>query len=295
MRILRDDRVFALLLLAPAILCVLGLVGWPIAQIIGFSFVEGAKLNALGGGARPLGFGNFISVLTDPETWDSVVTTAIYVAGATLPAFALGLGAALLLNRSFPLRRALRCLALLPWAAPGVLVSIIFLWLFDPSYGVVNYLLRSFGYHGEDIAWYSNENTALAAAILPTIWKGFPFFALTILGALQTIPADLYEAADIDGANRTQAFFNVTWPGVRGPALLALVLNGLWALREFDIIFATTGGGPSRASETLGIRAYLEAFSYYDLGRAAAIGVLTLAIALALLAVARRPLQKEFF
>jgi multiple sugar transport system permease protein len=264
-------------------------------QIATFSFVEGKGLNVLEMTGRRWGLGNYVSVLSDSETWDSVLTTLYYVAGSVAPAFLIGLLVALLLNQHFPLRRALRCLALLPWAAPGVLVSIIFLWLFDPSYGVVNYLLRVSGISSEDIGWFTNEDTALFAVLLPSIWKSFPFFALTILGALQTIPEDLYEAAEIDGANRLQAFLNVTWPGIRGPAILAVILNALWALREFDIIFATTGGGPFRATETLGIRAYNEAFSYFELGRASTIGVLTIAMALAFVLLARRPLQREFF
>lgn len=292
---MNDDRIFAFALLTPAILCVVGLVGWPMIQIVTLSFAEGKGLAAISGSVRAWGFNNYISVLMDNETWDSVLTTAVYVVGSIIPAFAIGLGVALLLNRQFPLRRALRCLALLPWAAPGVLVSIVFLWLFDPSYGVVNYLLRATGISTQDVGWFTNEDTALFAVIMPTIWKSFPFFALTILGALQTIPDDLYEAADMDGATPLQSFFNVTWPGIRGPAILALVLNGLWALREFDIIFATTGGGPARATETLGIRAYVEAFSYFEIGRASAIGVLTIAIALLMVLAARRPLQKEFF
>ena len=289
------DRRFALLLLAPALLCVLGLVGWPMVQIILLSFAEGRGFDILGRAGRPWGWGNYAAVLSDQETWDSLVTTVLYVAGSILPSFVLGLGAALLLNRQFPMRRALRCLALLPWAAPGVLVSIIFLWLFDPSYGVVNYLLRAAGLGSGEVGWFTDEDTALLAVIVPSIWKSFPFFALTILGALQTIPAEFHEAAQIDGASRLQRFRHVTWPGIQGPAVLAIVLNSLWALREFDIIFATTGGGPYRTTETLGIRAYVEAFSNFELGRAATLGVLSIVLALAVVLVARRPLQREFF
>ena len=112
---------------------------------------------------------------------------------------------------------------------------------------------------------------------------------------MQSIPADLYEAAGVDGASARQRFANITWPGIRGPAVLALILNGLWAFREFDIIFAATGGGPAKATETLGIRAYNEAFGYFYMGRAAVIGVLMLAIAFVFVLVARRELRKEFF
>jgi multiple sugar transport system permease protein len=131
--------------------------------------------------------------------------------------------------------------------------------------------------------------------IVPTFWKSYPFFTLTLLAAMQSIPEHLYEAARVDGATAWQRFLHITWPGIRSPATLALVLNGLWVFREFDIIFAATGGGPAKATETLGIRAYNEAFSYFYMGRASVIGVLMLVIALAAVFIARRQLRKEFF
>ena len=233
--------------------------------------------------------------MTDSATWHSAWVSFAYTFGTIVPAFGIGLGTALLLNRVFPWRRWLRSLMLLPWAVPGVMVSIVFLWLFDASFGVVNYALRSLGLIAVDVAWYTNESTALIAVIVPTIWKAYPFFTLTLLAALQSIPDDLYEGAGVDGASARQRFANITWPGIRGPAVLALILNGLWAFREFDIIFAATGGGPAKATETLGIRAYNEAFGYFYMGRAAVIGVLMLAIAFVFVLVARRELRKEFF
>jgi len=292
---MQDDRRFAFALLAPAILCVAGLIGWPMWTIIRLSFAEGKGMTAFMGGIRAWGLGNYRDILSDPETWASVLTTLIYVGGTVLPAFVIGLALALLLNERFPGRRALRCLALLPWAAPGILASVIFLWMFDPSYGVVNYMLRAAHLSQRDTAWFTDEDTALFAVIVPSIWKSFPFFTLTILGALQAIPLDYYEAASLDGASRPQRFRYVTWPAIRNPAILAMVLSSLWALREFDIVFATTGGGPYRSTETLGIRVYVEAFSNFEMGRACALGVLTLAIAMSIVMAARRPLAKEFF
>jgi multiple sugar transport system permease protein len=291
----RRERRFAYALLTPAVVTVLALIGWPIYLIVSISFREGRSLNFAALGQRPFGLGNYASVLTDSATWHSAWVSFAYTFGTIVPAFAIGLGTALLLNRVFPLRRWLRSLMLLPWAMPGVMVSIVFLWLFDASFGIVNYALRSLGLIAVDVAWYTNESTALIAVIVPTIWKAYPFFTLTLLAALQSIPANLYEAADVDGASAWQRFANITWPGIRGPAVLALILNGLWAFREFDIIFAATGGGPAKATETLGIRAYNEAFGYFYMGRAAAIGVLMLTIALAFVLIARRELRKEFF
>jgi len=279
----------------PAVVAVFALIAWPMYLIVSISFREGRSLNFAALGQRPFGLGNYVSVLTDSATWHSAWVSFAYTFGTIVPAFAIGLGTALLLNRVFPWRRWLRSLMLLPWAVPGVMVSIVFLWLFDASFGVVNYALRSLGLITVDVAWYTNESTALIAVIVPTIWKAYPFFTLTLLAAMQSIPANLYEAADVDGASAWQRFANITWPGILGPAVLALILNGLWAFREFDIIFAATGGGPAKATETLGIRAYNEAFGYFYMGRAAAIGVLMLAIAFAFVLVARRELRKEFF
>jgi multiple sugar transport system permease protein len=291
----RRERLFAYALLTPAVVAAAGLIGWPMYLIVSISFREGKSLNFLALGSRPLGLGNYASVLSDSATWHSVFVSFVYTFGTIVPAFLIGLGTALLLNRVFPLRRWLRSLMLLPWAVPGVMVSIVFLWLFDASFGVTNYVLRSLGLITTDIAWYTTETTALFAVIVPTIWKAYPFFTLTLLAALQSIPGNLYEAANVDGASAWQRFTNITWPGIRGQAVLALVLNGLWAFREFDIIFAATGGGPAKATETLGLRAYNEAFGYFYMGRAAVIGVIMLVIALAFVLLARRELRKEFF
>ena len=291
----RRERLFAYALLAPAVVAVAGLIAWPMYLIVSISFREGKSLNFLALGQRPLGLGNYRIVLADPATWHSVGVSLVYTFGTLVPAFAIGLGTALLLNRSFPLRRWLRSVMLLPWAVPGVMVSIVFLWMFDASFGVVNALLRATGLVTTDIAWYATESTALFAVIVPTIWKAYPFFTLTLLAAMQSIPGHLYEAAEVDGASAWQRFASVTWPGIQGAAVLALVLNGLWTFREFDIIYAATGGGPAKATETLGVRAYNEAFGYFYMGRAAVVGVLMLLMALVAVLLARRALRKEFF
>jgi multiple sugar transport system permease protein len=291
----RDDRRFAFVLLLPALVATGLLILYPMYLVVMLSLREGKSMNFLDSSGLPLGLSHYRDVLSDPATWASAVTTLVYTAGSMGPAFIGGFAFALLLNERFPGRRWLRSLALLPWAVPGVLVSVLFLWLLDASYGIVNAALRDLGLISRDVAWFTDERTAMAAVIAPTIWKSMPFFTLTILAALQAVPEELYEAARMDGANRLQRLRFVTWPAVRGAAVLALVLNTLWAFREFDIIFATTGGGPYRATETLGIRAYQEAFSYFEIGRACVLGMVMLAFAMVLVLAARRPLQKEFF
>ncbi len=282
-------------LLTPALAAVGFLIVYPLYLVIATSFRQGKTLNVLNLSDLPFGLANYRTVLAGDATWHSVFVTIVYLLGTIAPAFLIGLSTALLLNRAFPGRRWLRSFILLPWAVPGVIVSIVFLWLLDGSFGVVNALLRQAGWLSTDLAWFANENTALAAVIVPTIWKAYPFFALTLLAALQSIPASLYEAAVVDGATRWQSFRYITWPGIRSAAALAAILNTLWALREFDIIYLTTGGGPDRATETLAVRIYQEAFAFFRMGTASALGALTMGIAALLVLMSIRSIRREYF
>lgn len=271
-------RLLAYALLAPACLLVLLALAYPLAIAIATSLRIGRAANLDRLAQLPLGLGNYARALTSPDLWHSALVTGLYAAGSVGPAFVLGLALALLLDRDFPGRRWLRTLMLLPWAVPGTVVAIAFLWMFDASFGVVNALLRGAGYAGPDIAWFSDGSTALFAVILPTVWKCFPFFVLVLLAALQAIPPELKEAAKVDGAGPVQRLRFITWPMLRGAAVLAIILQLLWAVKEFDIIYATTGGGPAQATQTLALLAYDEAFNFFRFGFAAAIGLLLLVV-----------------
>jgi multiple sugar transport system permease protein len=282
-------------LLSPALIAVGFLILYPLYLVVATSFRIGKTLDVLRLAGLPAGLANYRTVLASEATWHSVWLTLVYLAGTIGPAFAIGLATALLLNRAFPGRRWLRSFILLPWAVPGVIVSIVFLWLLDGSFGVVNALLRQAGWLSIDLAWFANDDTALGAVIVATIWKAYPFFTLTLLAALQAIPTALYDAASVDGAGGLQRFRYVTWPGLRAAAALGAILNTLWALREFDIIFVTTGGGPDRATETLAVRIYQEAFTFFRMGTASALGVITMVLAALLALASLRTLRREYF
>jgi multiple sugar transport system permease protein len=288
------ERRLAWLLLLPAFAAVALLVAWPIYVVVQMSLRPTRVLALDQLMSQPLGWGNFDRVLHQPTTWAAFLHSGVYTVGTLIPAFLFGLLVALLFNRVFPARRWLRSLLLLPWAVPGVIVSITFLWMLDASFGVVNSVLRRAGLLSTDLAWFVNADTAMLAVILPTVWKSFPFFAITILAALQAIPASLYEAAKIDGARAWQQFRYVTWPSIKRPAMLAVLLNALWTFREFDIIYASTGGGPAGATETLGILVYREAFGSFRFGTAAALGVLMLLTATVVVLLSMRRLKDEF-
>ena len=288
---MRQERVLAYAFLLPAAIVVAGLIGYPLMRVGDISLRIGRVMNFARIGLQPLGFGNYATVATDPAFWHSVVVSVAYVGITIGVAFAIGLGTALLLNRRMPGRRVLRTLLLVPWAVPGVVASIIFLWMLDGSFGVVNAGLRGLGIQGPP--WYVDRNTALFAVTLPAIWKAYPLITLIVLAALQSIPSELYEAVRIDGASPWREFRHVTWPGVRGAATLAVMVSALAVFRDVDIIFTTTRGGPSRLTETVSLFVYNEGFQYFRMGPAAAAGLLMVLAALIGSLIALRVIRHE--
>lgn len=238
---------------------------------------------------------NFRLVLGESETWWATWRSMVYTVGSTVPAFAVGLATALLLNAKFPGRKILQPALLLPWPIPGVAISVIFLWMLDASYGILNSIMRNLGIIDENVNWFGDADTAMPAVIIATIWKYYPFFTLMLLAALQTVPTALYEAVRIDGAGRLREFTTITWPAIRGPAILAIIIGGLGVFREFDVIYPLTGGGPINATETLTIRIYNEAFSYHNLPAASALGIVAIVIAGVAVIYLGRHMRKDFY
>jgi multiple sugar transport system permease protein len=277
---------FAHALILPALIAILVLVIYPIFKIIEVSLRVGRTMSFAKISKLPVGLANYTAVLNDPQFWLSARVSVIYVVGSVAIAFAFGLLTALLLNSHLPGRRVFRTLILLPWAVPGVVASISFRWMFDGSFGVVNAILRDLGLLQGDLPWVVDARTALIVVILPTVWKAYPLITLTILAALQTIPQDLYEAAAIDGTSPAQRFRFVTWPGVAVAAMLSSLVSALWIFRDIDVVFASTGGGPAGATETLSLYVYNQAFQFFRMGTAAAAGLFMIVAALIVSGVA---------
>ena len=290
---LRGERALATLLLLPAAGVVLALIGYPLFRIADLSFREGRTMNFARLSSLPLGWGNYARILGDPAFWHSAWVSAAYVGGTIGVAFGIGLGTALLLNGAVPGRRIFRTLVLIPWAVPGVVASIVFLWLLDGTYGVVNAGLRGVGVEGP--AWFIDRRSALFAVTLPSIWKAYPLITLIVLAAMQSIPGELYEAAKLDGASPAREFRHVTWPGIQAAAMLAVMVSALAIFRDVDVVFTTTRGGPSRATETLALFVYNEGFQYFRMGAASAAGLLMVAAALLLTLLAFRVVRRETY
>jgi len=265
-------------LMTPAVLIGIGIVFFCMVLLIAISLRE-PKLGTLTALlSSPPSWENYQEILVDPGTWKSLWISVVYTVGTTAVPFAIGLIFALLLNEQMPGRRILRTLALVPWAIPGVTATIAFMWIMQPTYGVGNYLLRVLGITDADIDWFGNVNTALIAVMIPTIWKGVPFFLLMLLAGLQSINTELYEAAEVDGASRIDKLRYITLPGLAPFIFVSLIFGAMHSFREFDFIYASTGGGPQGATETIAVRIFNLAFDAFDFTGAAALGVVTFAL-----------------
>jgi multiple sugar transport system permease protein len=238
-----------------------------------------------------VGLANYRRLIHDSAFWHVMGTTMIYMIAVIVVAIGFGLGSALVLNRPFHGRTLARGLMMMPWAFPDVPTVLVFLWMLNPNFGVMNLFARVLPWVNQNPTWLLDTRLALISVVLITSWKGFPFYSLVILAALQTVPSELAEAARVDGATKTQAFFSVTLPAITPTLLLLTVLASIFSFKQFTIIWLLTGGGPSGATETIVIRIYNTAFRFYDFSYAAVLGVagfvMALTVALVFLAIQR--------
>jgi multiple sugar transport system permease protein len=275
---LKRANLLPIWLLAPVGLILLLILIWPIIQGISLSFTNTRILNYSEG--RFIGLANYRFLLQDEYFWNSLRVTTIYGIASMSCTYVLGLGFALLLNREFGARGFIRTIFVLPWAIPEVVAVLVFVWMLDPQFGVLNYLLVSAGFIDQPLAWLTQAHLAMPALIALTAWQQFPLAMLILLAGLQTIPREEYEAAAIDGAGPISRFFHVTLPGLRAVNVILILLLILNSFRRVTMIYAMTKGGPARSTETLSILTYNTAFEYQKIGYAAAVGTALLLILL---------------
>jgi len=266
-------------MIAPALALLGLLLLYPIARGIQMSFYDIQLLDPRGGG-QFIGLDNYIRMLKRPDFWLSLQVTTIYALGVVSCSYIIGLGTSLILHRTFIGRAVARTLMIIPWAVPEVVAVLIFTWMFDAQYGVINFFLMKLGLIQKQLAWLVQPDLAMPAVLAVTIWKQFPVATLILLAGLQTIPEELYEAASIDGADAWQRFRYITWPGLRPVNIVLILILTLYSFRRVTIIYTMTGGGPARATETLSVQTYLQGFKYYDLGYAATVGTALLVLLL---------------
>jgi len=262
--------------IAPVFLFLCAVVLFP----LGHAFYT-SLLRVRGLSSTFVGFANYARVLTDDAFWHSLGVSLAFTTSCVLLHMAIGLALALLLDGLRFARTALRIAFLTPWMVAPAVGATIWLWLLEPQFGVVNYLLVAWGAVKAPLAWLGEPALAFASVVAVDTWRGVPFVMLLMLAGLQTIPREQYEAAAIDGADAWQRFRYVTLPNLRYLLVVASTLDVINTIRHYDIIGVMTAGGPAGATEVLPVLLYNTAFRGNRFGEAAAIGVLLLAIVLA--------------
>ncbi|HUX38863.1 MAG TPA: sugar ABC transporter permease [Rectinemataceae bacterium] len=283
---LESEGILALLLLLPALLVILGVLVFPMLSSLWLSFTD-LKLTKPGSGSF-VGLANYLAALRDPHFWASAGRTGIFAVSTVLVETSLGTLVAILLNQRFVGRAFVRGLVILPWALPYVVNGIMWKWIFDANYGAFNALLSQLGLIESYRIWLGDPATAMILVIVANIWKETPVAIILVLAALQSIPAEIYEAAAIDGARRLRSFFHITLPFL-SPVLLSLVvIKTIWALKEFDLIYIITKGGPADGTNILSYYIYQNTFQFLNFGYGSALAYLLTFLALGLsLAYAR--------
>ncbi|MFF4875417.1 carbohydrate ABC transporter permease [Micromonospora sp. NPDC000668] len=283
------DGAFAALLMLPALAMLAAIVVYPLVASLITAFFEQSLVES---GRTFVGLQN-ITDLLGGDFWRLLRQTLVFTVGATIAPFLVGLALALALNTRIRGRATLRGLLLIPWLVPSVVVSFLWMWIFNANYGLANGALEALGLIDAPQAWLAGSGTAMTAVIVAKTWASFPWIMVMILAGLQTVPVELHEAAETDGAGAVQRFFAVTLPHLRGIIGIVLLLELIWNFQHFDLIYVMTGGGPAGTTETFATAVYETAFQGFDLGRAGALGLLWMVLLLVMVAVYVRRSERE--
>lgn len=276
------------LLVLPAICLVLGLVAYPFFYAIFISFTS----RVVGNPGEWVGFDNFRYLSNSPSFTRSIRNTITLVLVTDALKLALGLGLALLVNQQFKGRGIFRSLLMLPWAMPGFVAFLTWRVIYQPIGGGINLILTETGIHPEMIDWLGQKPTAMPAVIIASVWRGFPFWFISILAALQSVQGDLYEAARVDGANAWRRFWTVTFPAVRPVIFVTTLLSSIWTANSFENIWLLTQGGPSDATMVFPVLAYF-GMQTQRLGEAAAVSVAMVPVLAILVIIVTGMMQED--
>ncbi len=264
---------FAYTLVLPVVLLLAGLVAYPFLYAIYVAFTD----RVVGNDGQWIGLANFRYLAQSPAFSAAVWNTIVLVVASDALKLLIGLGLALLVNRRFRFQGLFRSLLMLPWAMPAFVAFLTWRVLYQPIGGGINLLLTDSGIYPEIVDWLGQRSTAMPAVIAASVWRGFPFWFVSILAALQTIPVELYEAARVDGASAWQRFWAVTFPSIRPVVIITAVLSSIWTANSFENVWLLTQGGPSDATIVFPVLAYF-GMQTQRLGEAAAVSVAMLPV-----------------
>jgi multiple sugar transport system permease protein len=275
------QSVFSWLIMAPPLLFLAALVGYPFCYGILLSLQDRPVAHA----GTFVGLKNFATNLHDPLFWRVALNTFVYTLVATLLKMVGGLGLAVAMNQHFRMKNLVRALLLLPFIVPTVLSTVAWMWMLDPAFSVVNRLLIGLGVPRPGPSWLGNPILAIVSIIVINTWRGLPFYGITLLAGLQTVPPELYEAATIDGASGWQRFRYVTLPLLQPIILIVTLFSVIFTFADFQLVYVLTHGGPQNATQLFATYAFDIAMGAGQLGLGASIA-LAMFPALALLIIA---------
>lgn len=265
------NRYWVPVFLLPGVVWMVGLLAYPIVMNIWQSFTN---KNLQFADTDFVALDNYGEVLADPNFWhatgNSLIWTIVSVSGQLL----IGLAGALALEHVSRGKWLYRLLLILPWTFSSVVMAAVWRLMLDALYGIMNGYLMWAHIIENPLSWFGDARTALGSAILVNVWFGVPFMLLSLVAGLQTIPKDLYEAASVDGAGYWRSVRHITLPGLAPIISTLVVLRTIWVINNFDIVFLTTGGGPSNASMTLPVYAYTVGWANFEVGKMAAVSVI---------------------
>ena len=271
----RREQLAGVLTISPALILILGLTLYPVAYSIWLSLLEKHSFFPQ---ERFVGLENYFYLWKDAEFWSSLWLGIVYSIWTIVFQVVLGVAAALILNETFAGRGLVRAIVLFPYMVPTIVAVILWKWLLNDMYGVVNYWMVALRIVRDPICWLGADHIMLSTIIM-SIWQFFPFVLLSILARLQTIPPELYEAAKVDGASALRRFVHITLPQIRGILFVVILLRSIWMFTKFDTVWLMgEGAGAGRFIRTLPVYAYMRTLTYYQAGLGAALAVIMFAI-----------------
>ena len=270
------------ILIFPACLLMGLIMIYPLGKVFYLSFQHYNPTKPFTNGFA--GFDNFITIFTKKELYNALGVSARFVACEVVLQLIFGMIVALILNQKFKGRGFFRALTFIPWALSGVLTAVLWSIMFNQHFGVLNDLLSKLGIIKEPIAWLANTKFVLGSVIVAELWRVIPFFAISLLAAMQGLPDDIYEAARVDGSTKFQTFRFITLPMLKNTIVLTTLLRTIWEFNSVDLIYSLTGGGPVGKTTTLSMLIANQAIKTSNYGYGSALSVVSFAI-LAVIAV----------
>ena len=259
----------------PAAILVAVLMYWPMFDTFRESLFASSFINP-----RPefVGLDTYRTILADPLFWQILRNSVAWTLGVVILQNVVGFLVALLLNQNLPGQGILRSLILLPWVLPGVVAAILWRFMYDPQLGLINSFLISAGFGDQGLAWLADSSTAMAAAVIAAVWKGFPFCTIVYLAALQNVEEEQIEAARIDGAGAVRRLWHIVLPSMKEVIVINFILTTILTFNYFDMIWVLTRGGPQNATHIFPTKIYELGFGQFRFGEAAGYGVVSIVI-----------------